>query len=440
MEKTTLLIGNARFIAEMQGMLSPITGVLESGADGKEALHKMKVKTVRTIILDDDSCPEPLRKSVLVRGKHAGKDVMIVSSDNNPDKILACRKAGASDFVIKPTRVREFLIRFNAVRYKKTRMVCLGGGTGLFNLLMGLKTLRNVLLFSVVSTTDSGGSSGQLRVDFGILPPGDLRRSLIALSNAPALMNQVMQHRFKKGGHLAGHSFGNLFLAALAELRGSMTEAIEGIGDLLYIQGIVLPAVTNQITLCARFKNGKTIRGESAIDLCKDRDPILQIEKIWHEPEAICGKDVFSVILNADVVILGPGDLYTSLMTSLVVRDIRKALILTKAKKIYIGNLMSKPGETTGYDAAMYLKEINRYLGGDYLDYAIFSNTHLSLLSLERYAKKGQVPVAVGSRHSLRRITGSKVILENVGHETELVRHDSEKIARVIEKIITGKI
>jgi uncharacterized cofD-like protein len=440
MEKTVLLVGGALFLAETCGVLSSLAGVVEAMGDEKDALAKAKGATIKTVIIEDDACSRKLFRGVLLYAKRAGKDVIIVSSDGRHENILAARKAGASDYILKPYHIREFIARFNAVRYKKTRIVCIGGGTGLFNLLMGLKDVRNTLLFSIVSATDDGGSSGLLRSAFGVLPPGDIRRSLVALSAAPELMNQLMQYRFTKGGHLAGHSFGNLFLTALAELKGSMAEAVRDISDLLYLQGIVLPAEENQATLCARFKNGKVIKGESAISLCKGRDPALLITKVWHEPEAICDKGLFQAILNADFVIIGPGDLYTSVITNLLVKDIRRALAATKAEKIYICNLMNKPGETSGYDAAKHTQEIIRYMGGDYLDYAIYSNTHLSLSSIQRYAKEDQSLVSVGDVDALKNITKAKLIFSDVGHETELVRHDSMKIRCEIEKIIAGKI
>ncbi len=440
MEKTVLLIGDARFLAGMYEMLSPLAGVVESLGDEKDALKKTKGETIKTVIVDDDACSRKLCKRIFAHAKRRGKDVIIVSSDERPEKIIAAQNAGASDYILKPYHAREFIARFNAVRYKKTRIVCIGGGTGLFNLLMGLKDIRQTLLFSIVSATDDGGSSGRLCAAFGVLPPGDIRRSLVALSAAPELMNQLMQYRFTKGGHFIGHNFGNLFLTALAELKGSMTEAVRDISDLLYLRGIVLPAEENQALLCARFKNGKVIKGESAIDLCKGRDPALPITKVWHEPEAICNKNIFPTIINADLAIIGPGDLYTSVITNLLVRDIRKALAVTKAKKVYICNLMNKPGETTGYDAAMHTQEIVRYMGGDYLDYAIYCDTNPSFSALQRYAEKKQAPVNVGNVDALRHITKAKIILGDVSHETELVRHDSVKIRREIEKIIAGKI
>lgn len=436
MKKKILLVGDAYFAAEICKVLSHVLGDIETITDDQDALRKVIKKAVKVMVLDDDSCSESLRKQIFLHGKRLAKKVIVVSSDKRLEKMLAYKSAGASEYIVKPYHYREFITRFNAIAENKMRVVCIGGGTGLFHLLMGLKTIPNTLLFSIVGMTDDGGSSGRLKTSFGILPPGDIRRSLVALSNAPELMNRVMQFRFSRGGHFSGHNFGNLFLAALAELTGSMDEAVRGISDLLYTQGIVLPGSGTHATLCARFENGKVIKGESAIDLCKGRDPMLRITKIWHEPESVCDQDAFLAIMNADVVVLGPGDLYTSILTNFVVKDIRKAFLATKAKKIYIGNLMTKPGETASYDAAMHLKEIIRYLGGDRLDYAIFSNTYLSPLGLKRYAKKGQVPVLVNKYEVFQKITKAKIIVSDVGHETELVRHDSEKLKREIEKIM----
>jgi uncharacterized cofD-like protein len=286
--------------------------------------------------------------------------------------------------------------------------------------------------------SDSGGSSGRLRASFGILPPGDIRRSLVALSNAPSFMSELMQHRFSKGWGLKGHNFGNLFLTALAETIGSMPEAIKGVGDILNIQGIVLPVTTQLTTLCARFEDGTVVKGESKIDLCEERMPELQIKKIWHEPPVTCDADVFTAIINADFLIIGPGDLYTSIITNLLVKNIKKAIALSQAQKIYICNLMTEPGETTNYDAAMHVKEIVKYLGRDPLDYVIISNTHVSVEAVRKYALKHQSPVSLGDMQDLWETTKASIVLADVGDVSELVRHHDAKLRTEIDKIIAS--
>ena len=365
---------------------------------------------------------------------------MIVSSRKSLSAVKEAEKLGAKDFIIRPFNYREFFSRFRAVIEGKIRITCLGGGTGLFHMLMGLKKLPNVLLTSVVSMSDDGGSSGKLRTSFGILPPGDIRRSLVALSNAPRIMSDLMQFRFQRGGHFAGHNLGNLFLTALAEIKGSVPEAVRAISDILNVQGIVFPVTDTLTTLCACFEDGEIIKGESKIDLAEDRNPDLSIKKIWHEPSTKCTPDAFSSIVNSDFVVIGPGDLYTSVLTNFVVKGIEEAVSYSKAKKIYICNLMTKPGETSNYSAEDHINEVVRYMGKNHLDYIIVSDSKLSGKAINYYAKKHQVPVSIGDVRDLQDRIKAEIVVADVGHETELVRHDSIKIRREISKIFKSKI
>jgi len=226
----------------------------------------------------------------------------------------------------------------------------------------------------------------------------------------------------------------------LTEIKGSLSEAVRTIGDILNIQGIVLPMTNTQTTLCARFEDGTVIKGESKIDLCEARDPSLSIQEIWHEPKTKSNIDALSSIINSDIVTIGPGDLFTSVITNLLVKDIREAVSRTKAKKIYICNLMTEPGETTKYTAFDHVKEVIKYMKGDHLDYIIISNTKLSERAIREYARKYQSPVGVGDIKRICSITKADVIIADVGHETELVRHDSIKIKNVVSNILKHKI
>ncbi|MCH8208803.1 MAG: uridine diphosphate-N-acetylglucosamine-binding protein YvcK, partial [Nitrospinae bacterium] len=356
---------------------------------------------------------------------HAYYDIPVIYLSAYSDS-KTLRRAKATypyGYIVKPFNHREFISKVNAVLYRKHRISCIGGGTGLFTLLMGLKTLSNVLLTSIVSMTDDGGSSGRLRISFGILPPGDIRRSLVALSNAPEFMNDVIQHRFSRGSGLKGHSFGNLFLTALAEIKGSMSEAVKGLGDILNIQGIVVPANITLTKLCAEFEDGTVVKGESKIDLAEDRKPELHVKRLWHEPPTECGISTYSAIIHSDLVTIGPGDLFTSVITNITVSHIREALSKTKAKKVYICNLMTKPGETFNYDAADHIAEIVKYLGEDCLDYIIISNSELSAKAIKEYSKKNQSPVGIRNIEKIRKLSKADVLLVDVGHEEELVRH-----------------
>jgi uncharacterized cofD-like protein len=261
-------------------------------------------------------------------------------------------------------------------------------------------------------------------------------RSLVALSNAPKIMNKLMRYRFTKGGGISGHSMGNLFLTALSDIKGSLAEAVRSLSEILHIRGVVLPIVSTKTTLCARFENGKVIRGEGNIDLCKGRMPQLHIQNIWHDPKAQCNVDALSAIIHSDIIIIGPGDLFTSVITNLLVRDIREAICKAKAKKVYVCNLMTKPGESYGYSVDDHVREIVKYMGADFLDYIIISNTLFSQAALRKYARKQQFPVKLDVVGQINRLTKAKIILADVSHQTDLLRHDSDKIMRVILSII----
>lgn len=321
-------------------------------------------------------------------------------------------------------------------RDQKIRVSCLGGGTGLFTLLLGLKTLRGLDLSAIVSMSDDGGSTGKLRDALGILPPGDIRRCLVALSTAPNLMNELIQYRFSHGKGLEGHALGNLLLAALSHMQGSMTGAVKALGDILKIQGAVIPVTETSNRLRARLENGKIIEGEHCIDLFKGFDPKLRIRKLWQEPSSKPNSAALKALRKSDFIILGPGDLYTSLISNLIVKGIARAIVQSRAVKIYICNVMTKPGETMNFTASDHVAGIVRYLGKDCLDYVICSSTGFSAKSLKKYARKRQIPVRERSRERLRRLTKAKIIWEDVASEKILVRHDSSKLAGVIQRII----
>jgi uncharacterized cofD-like protein len=440
MDKEVLVIGDKKFTNDISGILSQfITGV-QCACSPKEIAKAGRRKNVKIILFDCDSCDcHKTHFKALKALRATKKDFILFTSQRKIENVLKAKKAGASDLIVKPYNDRELIARFNAVAHKKTKIACIGGGTGLLNLLMGLKTIPGVHLTSIVSISDDGGSSGRLRASFGILPPGDIRRSLVALSNAPGLMNQVMQYRFEKGSELIGHNFGNLFLAALAEIKGSIIEAVKELADILYIQGIVLPIAKSQTTLCAEFEDGTVVKGESKIDLCEDRKPELAIKKLWHEPKLECDVDAYSCILNSDIVTIGPGDLFTSVATNFVIKNVAEAIKRTKARKVYICNLMTKPGETSGFDAVRHVKEIVRYMGGDHLDYVIVSNTRLSENAIKEYAKKDQAPVCLGGLERMKKVTKARIIIADVSHETELVRHDEVKMRSVIMNLMGSK-
>ncbi|MBU1870307.1 MAG: uridine diphosphate-N-acetylglucosamine-binding protein YvcK [Candidatus Omnitrophica bacterium] len=438
MQKKILIAGNPKFIAEIENILSRLPLDIENEPHVHKLIKRIDRRHFRVIILSDSFAAKnrKLYLSILNFCQQVKKKVIIVSSNKKTSNILEAKSLGVSDYILTPYHYRDFIARFNAVLNNKVRISCIGGGTGLFTLLMALKTIPSVLLTSIVSMSDNGGSSGRLRVSFGVLPPGDLRRSLAALSNAPEFMSEVMRYRFEKGEGLNGHNFGNLFLTVLSDIKGSMSEAVRAMGDILNTQGIVLPVTNTSNTLCALFEDGTVIKGETSIDLAEGRHPDLHIKNLWHLPQVTGNLDAYIAILNSDIVTIGPGDLFTSVITNLLVKNIREALQKSKAKKVYICNLMTKPGETAEFSAADHIKELTRYLGVDCLDYIIISNTKVSKKAIQKYAHKQQAPVESGSLDEIIHLTKAKVILADVGHETELVRHDPDKLKLQIKRLI----
>jgi uncharacterized cofD-like protein len=432
MYKKFLLIGSGNFINEIKPAISGLALEIDIANTLPEIGAKLKRKDIDFAILDDDSV-----KNALPILKRSNIKFVVISGKKSIRAISFARAAGACDYVLKPYNMRELILKLSALVNGKIKVSCIGGGTGLFNLLMGIKNISGIMLASIVSMTDDGGSSGRLRESFGVLPPGDVRRSLVALSNAPEVMNELMRYRFDKGSCFKGHNLGNLLLTALAKIKGSMSNAVSGLGDVLNIQGIVHPVSTSKSKLCALFEDGLVVKGESKIDLCENRSPELRIKDCWHEPKSKCDISAYSSIINSDFVTIGPGDLFTSVITNLLIKEIREAITETKARKIYICNLMTKPGETSNYDALDHIREVLKYLKKDCLDYIVISdNNGLSMDSVLRYSRKGQFPVKVGDLSEIRKITKAKIIVADISHETELIRHDSEKLKNVIFEII----
>jgi len=304
---------------------------------------------------------------------------------------------------------------------------------------MGLKTLNRIHLASIVSMSDDGGSTGRLRNSFGVLPPGDVRRSLVALSTAPKLMNELLAYRFDRGESLEGHNVGNLFLTALSEISGSMQQAVRDASEILNIRGIVMPITTTLNKLVAEFENGTKIKGESAIDVPKKRDYRLHIKKLWQEPEAHATPEVISVIHNSEFITLGPGDLYTSVLSNLTVKGIPEAIRETGGKRIYICNVMTKPGETHGMVVEDHVQEVIRYLGGDFLDYIVVSKTPIPRLMISSYKKERQAPVKIRNRQRLKNITQAKIIEADLSTLGDYFRHDPHKLASVLGEIFHPK-
>ncbi len=431
-----LIVGHKRLVDEIQPILFRLNPRIDHANDKKSYALALK-RAPDVIILDADSRASWADTMRFLRA--AGpykKNTIVICSARHFSNLTAASRLGAHDVVTRPYNHRELILRVNSVVCRKVRIACIGGGTGLFTLLLGLKSIPKAILTSIVNMSDDGGSSGKLTQSFGVLPPGDIRRSLVALSNAPEVMNEILQYRFDKGAGLSGHSFGNIFLTVLAQVKGSMSEAVRALSDILNIQGIVFPATTTMTSLIARFADGSVVKGESKIDLCWKRDPDLRLTKLSHTPTPQGFPDAVAAILHSDIVTIGPGDLFTSVLSNLSIKEIRDAVAQTRAKKIYICNLMTKPGETAHFDVADHVAQIRKCLGRDALDMILVSNSPLSRKALTDYAKKRQEPVALKRVGSLRKLTRAQVLVADIGHAEELVRHDSAKLKDLIEKII----
>ena len=308
------------------------------------------------------------------------------------------------------------------------KIVVIGGGTGSFTVLKGLKKY-DVEITAVVSMFDSGGSTGKLRDEFGVLPPGDVRRCLVALADEDGnVLRDLFNYRFDDDCSLRGHSFGNLFLTALTKITGSDVAAIKKASQVLNIKGRVLPVSVDHAHLCAELEDGQTVVGETNIDRPK-HDGNLKVRKVLLEPAARIYGETKTAIEEADLIIIGPGDLYTSVIPNLLVEGIAESIKKSKAKKLYVCNLMTKWGETNGFTASDHVQEILRYLKGVGLDYVICNQSSMGEDLLQKYAQEKAFPVIVDDKiHNF----ASKVIVSDLITKPELIRHDSDKLARVL--------
>lgn len=406
---------------------------------GVDAFHKIMTRKFDLLILDYNlprmKAPEILSRIASSEKAHLPPSIVLTGTDEERFRIekAHCPK---TEILSKPFSMRNFVGLVRQTLHQSIQIACLGGGTGLFTLLSGLKTISGVSLSSIVSMSDDGGSTGKLRDMFGILPPGDIRRSLVALSTAPDLLNDLIQYRFDRGGELRGHTLGNLLLTALSTMRGSMALAVKSIGEILNIQGHVIPVTETVNTLKAELENGSVIEGEHRIDLFEGNDPKLRIERLWQEPPVGATLEAKEVLSNAHFIILGPGDLFTSIISNLIVGGIAEAITESRAKKIYICNVMTKAGETTDFQVSDHVREIVKYLKRDCLDYVLCSSTRFSRHALKVYAHKAQYPVIEKIPKKLKEISRAKVVFADVASESELVRHDSLKLAQEIKKIM----
>ena len=319
------------------------------------------------------------------------------------------------------------------------RIVVIGGGTGNFVVLSGLKNYP-VDLSAIVSMADDGGSTGILRDELGVLPPGDVRQCLVALSDSSRLMRSLMNYRFENGG-LEGHSFGNLLLSALEKVTGSFEKAVEEAGRILSIKGKVIPVTTHQVRLKMILHNGKVLEGEGQIYTSQEIDKGFQ--SIYLEPIPEVNKRAIDEIMNADLVVVGPGGLYTSLIPNLLVEGVSKALRDTKAKKVFVVNLMNRKGQTTGFTLGKHLQEIKRFTGIDVFDFVVVNNKMPPKELLAMYASEGEMVVndlkldgrlVEADLMESRKMEYAKG--DVLASHRAFIRHDPQKLAKVLMEIL----
>ena len=312
------------------------------------------------------------------------------------------------------------------------RVVSIGGGTGLSSLLAGLKKYANpesedlrLDITAIVTVTDDGGSSGRLRRDFDVLPPGDIRNCMVALSEDEGLLSRLFQYRFQAGHGLKGHSFGNLFLTALTNITGDFPDAVKKSSEVLKIAGRIYPATAANVSLVAALEDGRLVKGETRIS--RSRKPIREIRL---QPKRVRPlRETLDAIANADLITMGPGSLFTSVIPNLLVSGIPAAIREARATKAYFVNLMSQPGETVNFRASDHIAAIREHAGGRILDCAVVSTSRISPALKRRYAAQNAAPV----ENDVDRIRdmGLRVIEADLLHEDAKVRHNPEAAARV---------
>ncbi len=322
--------------------------------------------------------------------------------------------------------------------YSGLNLVALGGGTGLSTLLSGLKRLVGekrlekpsiANLSAIVTVSDDGGSSGRLREELQMLPPGDIRNCMIALSEDSNLLSRLFKHRFRGDGGLGGHSFGNLFLAALAEVTGDFTEAVRLSSEVLASKGHIYPATISDVRLIAELDNGEIVRGETQISASR-----VPIRRLSLEPERCLPLPAaLKAIRAADVITVGPGSLYTSILPNLLVARVPQAIAESGAIKIYICNLMTQPGETDNYSAREHLETIRHYAPEIHFDFVIINDRKITKEQAERYALEGAFQIGLDNDALDSAVDRSThVVRANLLEEGEKVRHNPDVLADVV--------
>lgn len=308
----------------------------------------------------------------------------------------------------------------------------IGGGSGRFTLLEGLKKLP-VQINAIVTMTDSGGSSGKLRTELGVLPPGDVRQCLVALSNSPKLMLDLFNYRFENGSSLSGHNFGNLFLTALEKTTGDFELAIEEAGRMLDITGKVIPVTLDKAELCAELADGTIIEGETNIDIPHGKR--AKIKRVFLNPQAKASAKAIAAVQDCDLIVIGPGDLYTSIIPNLLVSGMARAVCASKARKVFILPLATKHGETDGFSGRDFIAEIEKYAGCR-MDAVVANSTAFGKDTQAKYSAEGASQVSAKAGDFGGYAFVSCDLLSNVNG---MARHDANKIAATVMSLVGSR-
>ena len=320
--------------------------------------------------------------------------------------------------------------------HRNLKLVAIGGGTGLSTLLSGLKYFVRTpqtpgaidSLSAIVTVSDDGGSSGRLREELQMLPPGDIRNCMIALSEDSNLLSKLFRYRFRGSGDLGGHSFGNLFLAALTDITGDFAEAVRLSSEVLASKGHIYPATISDVRLVAELIDGRMVRGETQITGARST-----IKRLWLEPEHCAPlTEAIAAIRKADVITLGPGSLYTSIIPNLLVSEVAQEIGASNATKIYISNLMTQPGETDGYHLSRHLETIREYAPPIHFDYVIVNDRPVDQTQAELYRADGAYEVRVDIDSAQMHADRTEIVRTDLLDEGEMVRHNSQRLAEVV--------
>lgn len=362
----------------------------------------------------------PIRAALFILAGAAAVAVAIWKF--NQTIVDAVRPAGSEGLVDALFRQRS--------RQRGPRIVAIGGGTGLSTMLRGIKG-HTANVTAIVTVADDGGSSGRLRRELGILPPGDFRNCIVALAETEPLMSRLFQYRFGPGSGLEGHSFGNLFIVAMSGITGNFEEAIRESSRVLAVRGQILPSTLENVTLCAELADSNLVQGESNIS--QSTSPIKRVYLEPKNPPAY--PEAVKAILEADMIVVGPGSLYTSVLPNLVVDGVRRALMSSDALKVYVCNVATQPGETDGFGVEEHFQALLSHLPGNPFDYVI-ANNNLSQEIPSEWHVSAVTPDGLARRPAIGR---SQLILDDVVDPRTPLRHDPQRLAQVLMRLLSEK-